>query len=229
MTQVLTAGTGRPFIPAVMDDAGLSAAAFRVLCRISRRGICTESFESMAAGCRLHRKTIEASVADLINRGMVRKDARSGQTSVLTCAPRSEWAPTPNGYLPQKNTEVSKAGKTYPKRIPTHLPQTDTYKGSPFKVLPLRRGVGRFQKPSIEELKQAFAKAGMPEAKAQEFLDFYESNGWKVGKNPMRSWQHAVGTWKARWTERRPLGGQAPTPTTPQRKTDAQILLEAMQ
>jgi hypothetical protein len=31
---------------------------------------------------------------------------------------------------------------------------------------------------------------------AQKFLDYYESNGWKVGKNPMRNWQAAVRTWE---------------------------------
>ena len=28
-------------------------------------------------------------------------------------------------------------------------------------------------------------------AQAQRFRDFYESNGWRVGQNPMRSWQAA--------------------------------------
>ena len=28
-----------------------------------------------------------------------------------------------------------------------------------------------------------------------EFCDFYESNGWMVGKNKMKSWQAAVRDW----------------------------------
>lgn len=30
---------------------------------------------------------------------------------------------------------------------------------------------------------------------AERFVDFYQSKGWKVGKNPMRDWQAAVRTW----------------------------------
>ena len=30
------------------------------------------------------------------------------------------------------------------------------------------------------------------------FVDYYTSNGWKVGKNPMKDWKAAVRTWEKR-------------------------------
>lgn len=30
---------------------------------------------------------------------------------------------------------------------------------------------------------------------AEKFFNYYESNGWKVGKNPMKSWTHAANNW----------------------------------
>ena len=33
---------------------------------------------------------------------------------------------------------------------------------------------------------------------AESFIAFYESNGWKVGKNPMKSWRAALVTWQKR-------------------------------
>jgi len=33
---------------------------------------------------------------------------------------------------------------------------------------------------------------------ANRFYDYYESNGWFVGKNKMKSWRHAVSGWMAR-------------------------------
>lgn len=30
------------------------------------------------------------------------------------------------------------------------------------------------------------------------FWNFYESKGWMIGKNKMKSWRHAVGTWKSK-------------------------------
>ena len=55
----------------------------------------------------------------------------------------------------------------------------------------------KFQKPNLEEIKLAMAKSGLPMSEAFKFLNYYESNGWKVGKNPMKSWPHAIGTWSA--------------------------------
>ena len=31
---------------------------------------------------------------------------------------------------------------------------------------------------------------------AEHFFDYYESNGWKVGKNSMKDWKAAVRTWE---------------------------------
>jgi len=53
----------------------------------------------------------------------------------------------------------------------------------------------RFQKPSIGEVTaycQERGKGVDPEA----WLDHYESNGWKVGKNHMVDWKAAVRTWE---------------------------------
>lgn len=61
----------------------------------------------------------------------------------------------------------------------------------------------RFQKPSLDEVKLACAKCGLPESEAERFWNYYDSVGWKVGKNPMKSWTSALaGTWKSNWQER---------------------------
>jgi hypothetical protein len=31
----------------------------------------------------------------------------------------------------------------------------------------------------------------------ERFLSHYESNGWRVGRNPMKNWKHAVITWES--------------------------------
>ena len=62
---------------------------------------------------------------------------------------------------------------------------------------------GRFKKPSLEEIKLHFAKSGLPESEAEKFFNYYESNGWRVGKNPMKLWHGAAGNWKKNFDERR--------------------------
>jgi predicted phage replisome organizer len=55
--------------------------------------------------------------------------------------------------------------------------------------------VRTFIKPTIEEV-TAYCKERGGRVDPQSWLDHYESNGWKVGKNPMRDWRAAVRTWE---------------------------------
>ena len=52
----------------------------------------------------------------------------------------------------------------------------------------------RFVKPTIEELED-YKKEKELIIDTEYFLDFYESKGWKVGKNPMKDWKAAVRNW----------------------------------
>jgi DNA-binding transcriptional MocR family regulator len=56
----------------------------------------------------------------------------------------------------------------------------------------------RFQKPSVADV-LAYGSSLTPKfLKAQQFIDYYESKGWVVGKAPMKCWKSAVRTWQAR-------------------------------
>lgn len=37
----------------------------------------------------------------------------------------------------------------------------------------------------------------------EQFVNFYESKGWMIGKNKMKSWQSAVNTWLVKAREKR--------------------------
>lgn len=60
----------------------------------------------------------------------------------------------------------------------------------------------KFTPPTIEEVKLHAAKIGLPEIEAEKFFCYYESNGWRVGRNPMAVWRGALAGWKLRWQER---------------------------
>lgn len=53
----------------------------------------------------------------------------------------------------------------------------------------------RFEKPTLSEVK-AYCIERNNNVDAQHFFDYYESNGWKVGKNSMKDWKAAVRTWE---------------------------------
>ena len=60
-----------------------------------------------------------------------------------------------------------------------------------------KKGSSRFQKPTIEEIRQYCLEKGY-NVDAEQFFNFYESKGWVVGKSPMKNWRAAVSTWNKR-------------------------------
>ena len=57
-----------------------------------------------------------------------------------------------------------------------------------------------FQKPTLEEVK-TYCKERKNSVDAERFIAYYESNGWKVGRNPMKDWKMAIITWEKRDTQ----------------------------
>ena len=55
----------------------------------------------------------------------------------------------------------------------------------------------KFVKPTLEEV-EAYCRERNNNINAEQFIAFYDSNGWKVGKNPMKSWKSAIITWEGR-------------------------------
>lgn len=60
----------------------------------------------------------------------------------------------------------------------------------------------QFQKPSVEEIRQYCQEKSL-DVDAEQFVNFYESKGWKVGKNPMVNWRACVATWAGRQEKER--------------------------
>lgn len=63
-------------------------------------------------------------------------------------------------------------------------------------------------RPSFEEVSGFFAEKLHP-GEAQKFWDYYEANGWKVGRNPMKKWRNAASGWISR------SGSYSTRPTAP--------------
>ena len=60
----------------------------------------------------------------------------------------------------------------------------------------------KFVPPTVEEVR-AYCQERGNKVDPQAFVDHYTSNGWMVGKNKMKSWKAAVGTWeRSSWQSR---------------------------
>lgn len=52
----------------------------------------------------------------------------------------------------------------------------------------------KFSKPTQEEVREYCREKNYP-IDADRFCDHYDSNGWMIGKSPMKDWKAAVRTW----------------------------------
>lgn len=97
----------------------------------------------------------------------------------------------------------AKGGSDTAEPIPIHT--------NPIHTKPNQKSVRRFRAPTQEEVRDyaaeyAAAKSYDPGGfDAERFIDYYTSNGWKVGRNPMKDWKAAVRDWVRRDCE--PKGG----------------------
>jgi hypothetical protein len=82
------------FIHTALDDAGLSAPAFRVFVHLSLRAQKGDTYpdaDSMAAVCHLDRTTIFRALVELETRGMLLCEKRPGCSALYTLTPPSKW------------------------------------------------------------------------------------------------------------------------------------------
>lgn len=66
----------------------------------------------------------------------------------------------------------------------------------------------RFVKPTVEEVDD-YVRANGYQVDAESFVSFYESKGWRVGKEPMKDWKASVRYWNSTRKRQNP-----PTPLT---------------
>ena len=62
-------------------------------------------------------------------------------------------------------------------------------------LLSAPKGGTRFQKPTVEEVDAHIKEKGYG-FDAESFVAYYDSNGWMVGKKPMKNWKAACITWQ---------------------------------
>lgn len=106
----------------------------------------------------------------------------------------------------QSSTEAERIAK-YRKRIAgctesVQMLQTCTPKIELEKEKELKKDIElegetttRFHKPSISEIQQ-YCEERKNTVNAEKFFNYYEANGWKVGKNKMKDWKACVRTWE---------------------------------
>ena len=67
----------------------------------------------------------------------------------------------------------------------------------------------RFVPPTVEDMLAVAAERGYTPDQARACHAYYSSNGWRVGKNPMKDWKSALAGWVLRDRQHQPGGGMS--------------------
>ena len=93
-----------------------------------------------------------------------------------------------NPIVEQSNVEHSRVKK-----------QKETPKGE-------KKTASRFSAPTVDEVRTYAQEKGF-NIDPEHFVDYYTSNGWRVGRNPMKDWRATVRTWASRARAQTPVQG----------------------
>ena len=91
------------------------------------------------------------------------------------------------------------------------------------KVSPKKKS-SRFIKPTVEEV-NAYVKEKGYHIDAENFVNYYESKGWVVGKAPMKDWEAACRTWENKWKENHPQQAQTDLFTRQEMQTSGNMVI----
>lgn len=136
------------------------------------------------------RSTNKYSVISLVNWDRYQQQEPAGQPTIPPAG-----QPAPNQHL----TTEQEVKNIKPPTLSSLRSERDSPKGGDSH----RGEAGRFYPPTVGEV-QAYCDSRGSRIDAQGFVDFYQSKGWKVGKNAMKDWRAAVRTWERKQNAEEP-------------------------
>lgn len=160
--------------------------------------ICWPSMRLLSEECCMSEDTIARRVEVLQGRGLLHVTPRTTPDGKTTS--NLYRLPVPDEYYGV--APAASGGGTRPERGCPPPPAGQTYNMNlPLEGVPdSPRG---FRKPTLVEFVDygKTLEPPMPVDESFSAYNHYQSNGWKVGKNPMKDWKAAVRTCHGRWIQ----------------------------
>lgn len=149
------------------------------------RGCAWPSVRTLAKKSRLGIRQTQYAIRNLEAKGLIRIEAGAGPRGVNLYTVYPE-----GGALECRGAETAGCTQVQGRGAP-HCIQT--------VIEPLVPTSTKFQKPSLDQVREYGTKElepPLPPDECDKFWNYYESNGWKVGRNPMKNWKAAMVNWR---------------------------------
>ena len=210
----------------IIEDKSLSSDAFRLLVFMLAR---SDSFEFSVNGLAYllgwPSRKVARLVTELKRSGYIEQIARAGENGrflpsvwVIHEAPVTAIRENRTAVEPQSGETAERSDRRADAPQSgqgVDIPNIDIYQIQNKTKDRYKRNtrVRAFIKPTVEEVAQ-YCQERNNGVDPQHFIDHYEANGWRVGKNPMKDWRATVRTWE-RYNYDKPRAlPTAPKPST---------------
>jgi hypothetical protein len=151
-------------------------------------------------------KSVSRAIAALKSYGMLDAQTTNGRQRILIARipsnvhPRQRTSPPtsiPSNVHPASPPTSTLHPLERTQGIPSNVHQEDNREENRIeKRIEKAPKPKRESKPKdLQTVIDAFGEAGAPDHLAERFWNYYESNGWKVGRNAMKDWKATARNW----------------------------------
>jgi hypothetical protein len=197
-----------PFIPSILDDAGLLASEFRVYCHISRRGQCFGTINDICEHCRLNEHTVRKALSKLLKLGAIFKEERPGRTTLYETQPLIKWAT--GGLIKRATATPYKKSNT--KEVPRkviHSKEDDEEDAERRSAILLKSGV---QPADEKKIAKYFDGIGSNQQCFEAFMEYNERKRWLYHGEQIHDWRTMADCWVIKWKSRSNWKQKEPEP-----------------
>ena len=135
----------------------------------------------LASKAKVSIATAKRSRDRLEKAGLIKWESRGGQQSA-------------NYWIIEPQHEPQHEPRHEPRDEPIHKTTKHINNISPY----IESRGKKFQKPTIEEIQNYLDEKNITSFTAEKFYNFYEANGWMIGKNKMKNWKACCNNWNLR-------------------------------
>ena len=170
----------------------------------NERGYCWAGNKYFADLYKVTDRTIRTWISSLITNGYIVSDlVYRGESKEVEARYLKVTEITPGRNFPDPMEENFRTpGKNFPDPPEKNFLDNNTVNNtleyttiSKDIVVGQQQKQKKFQKPTVEEIEK-YCVERKNGVNAIKFFNYYEANGWKVGKNSMKNWKAAVRTWE---------------------------------
>ena len=182
---------------AILNDPELSFKAKGIYAyMISKPDNWNFTIQSIASQVKDGKASIQAGIKELKGSGWIKYIKHKNGSGVYLI--RNDVT----GFKPKPEKQTKAKESHIPKKPYTENPDMGNQDELVIKIVSNKDSItnkerGRFTPPTITEIR-AFIVEKQLSCEADGFFNYYESNGWMVGRNKMKSWTHALHGWNAR-------------------------------